>query len=46
VLANDYQYLQEGRHIGHLVDRAGTYNTYEGKEAIAEAIAGVIEEKK
>jgi phosphopantothenate-cysteine ligase len=43
VLANDYQYLQAGRHIGHLVDKDGAYDTYEGKEAIAEAIASVIE---
>jgi phosphopantothenate-cysteine ligase len=43
VLANDYQYLQEGRHIGHLVDKNGVYQTYDGKEAIAEAIAEAIE---
>jgi phosphopantothenate-cysteine ligase len=42
VLANDYKYLQEGRHIGHLVDSSGAFVTYESKEAIATAIASAV----
>jgi phosphopantothenate-cysteine ligase len=42
VLANDMQYLSRGEHIGHLIARDGSYSTYDGKDAIAGAIAAVL----
>jgi phosphopantothenate-cysteine ligase len=42
VLANDMKYLRGGGHVGHLIARDGSYQTYDGKEAIAEAIAEAV----
>jgi phosphopantothenate-cysteine ligase len=42
VLANDTKYLSGGGHIGHLIARDGSYETYDGKAAIAEAIAAAV----
>jgi phosphopantothenate-cysteine ligase len=42
VLANDMKYLRKGGHVGHLVARDGSYQTYDGKEAIAAAIAEAV----
>jgi phosphopantothenate-cysteine ligase len=42
VLANDMKYLKDGGHIGHLIERDGSYSTYDGKEAIADAIAKTV----
>jgi phosphopantothenate-cysteine ligase len=38
VLANDMKYLDRGKHIGHLIDRNGSYTTHNSKEEIAKAI--------
>jgi phosphopantothenate-cysteine ligase len=38
VLANDTKYLDRGEHIGHLIERGGSYLTYGSKEEIADAI--------
>jgi phosphopantothenate-cysteine ligase len=45
VLANDTKYLRKGGHVGHLVAKDGSYQSYDGKEAIAEAIATVVRQK-
>jgi phosphopantothenate-cysteine ligase len=42
VLANDMKYLNSGGHRGHLIARDGSYETYDGKETIAAAIATAI----
>jgi phosphopantothenate-cysteine ligase len=42
VLANDMKSLKGGGHIGHLIARDGSHGTYDGKEAIAEAIAEAV----
>jgi phosphopantothenate-cysteine ligase len=42
VLANDTKYLKRGGHLGHLIARDGSHRTYDGKEAIAEAIAKAV----
>jgi phosphopantothenate-cysteine ligase len=42
VLANDTKYLSSGGHIGHLIARDGSYETYDGKTAIAGAIAAAV----
>jgi phosphopantothenate-cysteine ligase len=42
VLANDMESLKDGGHIGHLIGRDGSYKTYDGKEAIADAIAAAV----
>jgi phosphopantothenate-cysteine ligase len=42
VLANDMKYIRKGHHIGHLISKDGSYKTYDSKDAIADAIAGII----
>jgi phosphopantothenate-cysteine ligase len=42
VLANDAKYFSAGEHIGHLIGRGGSYRTYDGKDAIADAIAAAV----
>ena len=44
VLANDYQTVQEGasKHIGHLMARDGSVESFTGKEAIAEGIVKAV----
>jgi phosphopantothenate-cysteine ligase len=42
VLANDMKHLRGGGHLGHLITRDGSYETYDGKEAIAGAIATAV----
>ncbi|MDR1292798.1 MAG: phosphopantothenate--cysteine ligase [Clostridiales Family XIII bacterium] len=42
VLANDTRYLSRGGHVGHLIARDGSYATYDGKDAIAGAIAAAV----
>jgi phosphopantothenate-cysteine ligase len=42
VLANDMKYLSSGEHIGHLIARDGSYETYDGKTTIAGAIAAAV----
>ena len=44
VLANDYQTVQEGpsKHIGHLMARDGSVESFTGKEAIADGIARAV----
>jgi len=42
VLANDSKYLSAGEHIGHLIGRDGNHTTYDGKDAIADAILSAI----
>ena len=42
VLANDLQTIGGDRHVGHLVDRDGSYVTFDGKEAIARGIAEAL----
>jgi phosphopantothenate-cysteine ligase len=46
VLANDMKYLSRGGHIGHMIARDGSYSTYDGKDAIAGAIADAITRRK
>jgi phosphopantothenate-cysteine ligase len=46
VLANDMKYLREGRHIGHLIKKDGGYATYDGKDAIADAVANAVRKKR
>ncbi|MDR2162777.1 MAG: phosphopantothenate--cysteine ligase [Clostridiales Family XIII bacterium] len=43
VLANDMDSLRDGGHTGHLIAADGAYTTYEGKDAIAGAIAAAVE---
>jgi phosphopantothenate-cysteine ligase len=42
VLANDTKYLSAGGHVGHLIARDGSYRTFDGKPAIARAIADAV----
>ena len=44
VLANDYQTVQAGaaQHVGHLMARDGSVETFTGKPAIAEGIAAAV----
>ena len=44
VLANDYQTVQKGsaQHVGHLMARGGSVETFTGKEAIADGIARAV----
>jgi phosphopantothenate-cysteine ligase len=45
VLANDMKYLSGGGHIGHLIARDGSYETYDGKTIIAGAIAATVRDR-
>lgn len=39
VLANDTETIQEGKHVGYLINKTGSYHTYTDKEQIAKGIA-------
>ncbi|MBR5730646.1 MAG: phosphopantothenoylcysteine synthase, partial [Firmicutes bacterium] len=45
VLANDYKTVQKGadKHVGYLMSRGGKVETFTGKQAIADGIAGAVE---